>query len=114
MPAYRTFGLSLGAAMLLGSTSLNLVHAAPFMIVGIDEKVTWDDEGKTILAAPGKDSVLIVDLANPESPKIVATLPLANSVVGPPVNVDIDPTGSVALVADSVGVVKGGDTLEQG
>jgi DNA-binding beta-propeller fold protein YncE len=113
MPAYRTFGLSLGAAILLCSSSLNLAYAAPFMIVGIDEKVTWDDEGKTILAAPGKDSVLIVDLANPESPKIVATLPLANSVVGPPVNVDIDPTGSVALVADSVDVVKDGDALKQ-
>src|ERR1700761_4506001 len=117
MPAYRYFGLSLGlslgAAILVGSSGLNLAHAAPFMIVGIDEKVTWDDEGKTILASPGKDQVLIVDLANPESPKIVATLPLENSVVGPPVNVDIDPSGSVALVADSVDVVKDGDALKQ-
>jgi DNA-binding beta-propeller fold protein YncE len=117
MPASRrvtvSLGLSMGAAILLGSSSFNLAHAAPFMIVGIDEKVTWDDEGKTILALPGKDQVLIVDLANPESPKIVATLPLENSVVGPPVNVDIDPSGSVALVADSVDVVKDGDTLKQ-
>jgi len=119
MPASRTVAVSLklslglGAAILLGSSSLNLAHAAPFMIVGIDQKVTWDDEGKTILALPGKDSVLIVDLANPESPKIVATLPLENSVVGPPVNLDIDPSGSVALVADSVDVVRDGDTLKQ-
>jgi len=34
-------------------------------------------------------------------------------VVGPPVNLDIDPSGSVALVADSVDVVKDGDTLKQ-
>jgi DNA-binding beta-propeller fold protein YncE len=40
-------------------------------------------------------------------------LPLENSVVGPPVNVDIDPSGSVALVADSVDVVKDGDALKQ-
>src|ERR1700733_11033907 len=117
MPANHTvrhyLGLSLGAAVLLCSSSFNLAHAAPFMIVGIDEKMTWDDEGKTVLAAPGKDSVLIVDLANPEDPKIVATLPLANSVVGPPVNLDIDPSGSLALVADSVDVVKDGDTLKQ-
>jgi DNA-binding beta-propeller fold protein YncE len=119
MPASRAVAVSLklslglGAAILLGSSSLNLAHAAPFMIVGIDQKVTWDDEGKTVLALPGKDSVLIVDLANPESPKIVATLPLENSVVGPPVNLDIDPSGSVALVADSVDVVKDGDTLKQ-
>ena len=113
MPASRNFGSSLGlagAAILLCGT---LAHAAPFMIVGIDQKVTWDDDGKTILSLPGRDSVLIVDLANPENPKIVATLPLENSVVGPPVNVDIDPTGSVALVADSVDVVKDGDALKQ-
>jgi len=117
MPANRTavfsLGLSLGAAILFCSASFNRAHAAPFMIVGIDEKVTWDDDGKTILSLPGKDQVLIVDLADPESPKVVAALPLANSVVGPPVNLDIDPSGSVALVADSVDVVKDGDTLKQ-
>src|SRR6202012_480714 len=113
MPAFRTVGLSFAAATLLCSTAFSLAHAKPFMIVGIDEKVTWDNDGKTILAAPGKDSVVIVDLANPEQPKIVATLPLENSVVGPPVNLDIDPSGSVALVANSVDVVKDGDAFKQ-
>jgi DNA-binding beta-propeller fold protein YncE len=56
---------------------------------------------------------LIVDLADPENPKIAATLPLENTVVGPPVNLDIDPTGSVALVANSTDIVKDGDTLKQ-
>ena len=113
MPAFRTIGLSLGAAILLCSAGLHPAHAKPFMIVGLDEKVTWDDDGKTVLSLPGKDQVLIVDLADPENPKIVATLPLENSVVGPPVNVDIDPTGSIALVANSVDVVKDGDALKQ-
>jgi WD40 repeat protein len=113
MPVTRTVGLSLGAAILLCSSSLNPAYAKPFMIVGIDEKASWDDDGKTILSPAGKDSVLIVDLANPESPKIVGTLPLKNSVVGPPVNVDIDPTGSVALVADSVDVTRDGEALKQ-
>jgi DNA-binding beta-propeller fold protein YncE len=113
MPVTRAVGLSLGAAILLCSSALDLAYAKPFMIVGNDEKVLWDADGKPILSPPGKDTVLIVDLANPESPKIVATLPLKNSVVGPPVNVDIDPTGSVALVADSVDVIKDGDTLKQ-
>src|SRR6202041_968693 len=84
-----------------------------FMIVGLVQKVWWGDDGKTVLSAPGKDQVLIVDLANTESPKIVASLPLKNSIVGPPVNLDIDPSGSVALVADSVDVVKDGDALKQ-
>lgn len=112
MPVFRTAGFALATAMLCGA-GVTTACAKPFMIVGIDQKVTWDDEGKTILSAPGKDSVLIVDLANPEDPKIVATLPLENSVVGPPVNLDIDPSGSVALVADSIDVVKDGDALKQ-
>jgi DNA-binding beta-propeller fold protein YncE len=112
MPVFRNLGFALATTMLC-SAALTQASAKPFMIVGIDEKVTWDDQGKTILAAPGKDSVLIVDLANPEDPKIVATLPLENSVVGPPVNVDIDPNGSIALVANSVDVVKDGDALKQ-
>jgi DNA-binding beta-propeller fold protein YncE len=103
----------LGAAILLCGTALSVAHAKPFMIVGLDEKVLWDDDGKTVLSLPGKDQVLIVDLANPENPKIAATLQLENSVVGPPVNLDIDPSGSVALVANSVDVVKDGDALKQ-
>jgi DNA-binding beta-propeller fold protein YncE len=87
--------------------------ADPLLIVGNDEKLTWDAQGKGVLAPDGKDSVVILDLANPEEPKIIAKLPLKNSVVGPPVNVAIDPTGSIALVADSVDVVKDGDKLKQ-
>jgi len=113
MSVNRSLGLCLGAAILLCSSSLNPGFARPFMIVGNDEKVWWDDDGKTVLSPPGKDSVLIVDLANPEDPKIVANLPLKNSIVGPPVNLDIDPSGSIALVADSVDVTKDGDALKQ-
>jgi DNA-binding beta-propeller fold protein YncE len=113
MPAFRNLGLSLSAAILLCGAPLSLAHAKPFMIVGLDEKVLWDDDGKTVLSPPGKDQVLLVDLADPENPKIAASLPLENSVVGPPVNLDIDPTGSVALVANSVDVVKEGDALKQ-
>ena len=113
MPVLRTVGLSFGAAILLCSASFHIAHAKPFMIVGLDEKVLWDDDGKTVLSPPGKDSVLIVDLADPENPRIAATLPLENTVVGPPVNLDIDPSGSVALVANSTDVVKEGDALKQ-
>jgi len=105
---------SLCLAAFLASVQFDLAHTAPLMIVGNDEKLLWDDNGKPILSPAGRDSVLIVDLADPESPKIVATLPLKNSVVGPPVNVAIDPTNSIALVADSVDVTKEGDALKQG
>jgi hypothetical protein len=82
------------------SVEVNVAPAAPLMIVGNDEKLLWDDNSKPIISPGGKDSVLIVDLAEPENPKIVANLPLKNSVVGPPVNVAIDPMNSVALGAD--------------
>lgn len=114
MPLNRTLHVSFAASVALtASICLTPALAKPFMIVGLDEKTTWDADGKPQLAAAGKDQVLIVDLANPESPKIVGTLPLKNSVVGPPVNVAIDPTGAIALVADSVDVAKDGDALKQ-
>src|SRR6266568_5077403 len=114
MPLNRIAALYVSAAVLLcGSGLLAPAVAKPFMIVGLDEKILWDDDGKPVLAPDGKDQVLIVDLANPEDPKIVASLLLKNSIVGPPVNVDIDPTGTVALVADSVDVTKEGETLKQ-
>ncbi len=87
-------------------------QAAPFMIVGNDEKIVWDDTGKPVLSPAGKDSILIVDLANPLAPKIVTNLQLKNSVVGPPVNLAIHPTGSIAIVANSMNVVKEGDALK--
>src|SRR5438128_3155615 len=105
----RSLPLTLALAAILALAGARLLQAAPFMIVGNDEKLLWDDAGKPVLSAPGKDSLLIVDLADPMNPKIVANLPLKNSVVGPPVNLAIDPTGSVALVADSVHVAKDGD-----
>jgi DNA-binding beta-propeller fold protein YncE len=108
----HAFAYLFAAAIALGG-AIGAAHAAPLMIVGNDEKVLWDDQGKPVLSSSGRDSVLIVDLADPLNPKIVASLPLKNSVVGPPVNLAIDPTGSVALVADSVNVIKEGDTLKQ-
>lgn len=98
-------------AILLCSTSL-IVRAAPFMIVGDDQKASFVD-GKATVSPPGNDSVLIVDVANPLNPQIVANLPLKNSVVGPPVNLAIDPTGSIAIVADSMKAVEDGGRWKQ-
>ena len=109
----RHYRLGAVAAGIVLAAGLSVARSAPLMIVGNDEKILWDDQGKPVLSPPGKDSVLIVDLANPLDPKIVANLPLKNSIVGPPVNLDIDPTGSIALVADSVNVIKEGEALKQ-
>jgi len=82
------------------------VQAAPYLIVGNDEKIGTDAQGKPIVNPTGNDSVVIIDLARPEAPTIVATLPLENSIVGPPTNLAIAPNGSIALVADSMTVTE--------
>lgn len=104
-----TLKLAAAVGVALGLTA---ARAAPFMIVGDDEKVSFEN-GKGVLSPPGNDSVLIVDVAHPLSPRIIADLPLKNSVVGPPVNLAIDPTKTIAIVADSMNVVKDGDEYKQ-
>ena len=83
--------------------------AAQTMIIGIDEKVTWDAKGKQLFVAPGKDTVSVVDISNPEAPRITANLPLMNSIFGPPVNLAISPDGKLAVVANSMDWQKDGD-----
>ena len=105
--------LKMFAAAVGLASGLTPAQSAPFMIVGNDEKLLWDDQFKPLLSPSGRDSMLIVDLADPMNPKIVANLPLKNSVVGPPVNLDIDPSGSIALIADSINVIKDGENVKQ-
>jgi len=64
------------------------------------------------LSAPGKDTVSIIDIRDRAKPRIIASLPLKNSIVGPPTNLAITPDGKLALVANSVDVVKDGDALK--
>jgi DNA-binding beta-propeller fold protein YncE len=81
---------------------------AELMIVGNDEKITWDDAGKPVFLPPGKDTVSIVDISDRENPRIVANLPLTNSIFGPPVNLAITPDERLALVANSMSWVQDG------
>lgn len=95
------------AACLTLLASTIITQAAPYMIIGNDEKPGGNDaQGKPIVNPTGNDTVLIVDVAKPEAPKIVANLKLENSIVGPPTNLAIAPNGSIALVADSLTVVE--------
>jgi len=80
-----------------------------YMLVGIDTKAMWGDDGKVQNLAPGKDAVTIIDIGtDPANPKIVASLPLMNSVFGPPTNLAITPNGQLALVANSMDWVADG------
>ena len=105
----RSCSTHLTAALLLvGALAFASRASAQLMLVGNDEKVGWDDAGKVVVRAPGKDTISIVDIANREAPRIVASLPLMNSVFGPPTNLQITPDGTLALVANSMDVVQDG------
>ncbi|MDQ6680140.1 MAG: YncE family protein, partial [Pseudomonadota bacterium] len=84
------------------------------MIVANDEKQGWDDAGKVVIGAMGKDSVSIIDIGtDPLAPKIIVNLPLANTIAGPPVNLAITPDGGLAIVANSLNVVDEGGVRKQ-
>ena len=76
------------------------------MIVGNDEKQSWDEAGKPVIGEPGRDTVSIIDIGtNPLEPKILVNLSLDNTIIGPPTNLAITPDESLALVANSMNVV---------
>lgn len=89
------------------STPPQVAGKRQLMIVGNDEKQSWDDAGKAIIGAPGRDTVSVIDIGtDPLAPKILVNLPLANTIVGPPTNLAITPDASLALVANSMNVVQ--------
>src|ERR1700676_313192 len=62
-----------------------------------------------MLREPGHDTLSIVDMSKPAALRIIATIPLDNSIVGPPTNLAITPNREIALVANSVnGIAKDG------
>lgn len=74
-----------------------------YMLVGVDEKIVFGDDGALQLHPPGNDWVAIVDIGtDPGNPKVIAKLPLMNSVIGPPTNLMITPDGTLAIVANSL------------
>jgi DNA-binding beta-propeller fold protein YncE len=77
------------------------------ILIGLDAKITYGPDGQ-VNGAPGNDAVLVMDVSNPAKPKIRATLPLTNSLLGPPTNLQITPDGKLGLVANSVANVQDG------
>jgi DNA-binding beta-propeller fold protein YncE len=102
--------LSLLAAVVAAALLAACSTAAPsasgkpeFMLVGVDTKAVFADNGDLNNVAPGKDVVTIVDIGtDPAHPRIVGTLPLMNSIFGPPTNLAVTPDGTLGLVANSM------------
>ena len=74
------------------------------MIVGNDEKMTWNEEGQLIKRPTDKnDNIMIFDLkSNPTSPKLIGKLNLVNSIFGPPSNIAVSSDEKFAYVANSL------------
>jgi DNA-binding beta-propeller fold protein YncE len=71
------------------------------ILIGLDQKVAYGPDGQAN-APPGNDAVIVVDISNPAKPHIRASLPLMNSLLGPPTNLQITADGKLGLVANSV------------
>src|SRR5437588_2633831 len=98
------------AACLAGLVGSGLAQAGTNdILIGLDNKITYGPEGPTN-GAPGNDAVVVVDVSNPAKPTIRASLPLANSLLGPPTNLQITPDGKLGLVANSVVHVQEGNS----
>src|SRR5438270_548251 len=72
-----TAGLALGLWPVAAS--------AQFLVVGNDEKISWDDKGTAVISAPGKDTVSMVDAAvalalTPAGKRALAAKPVVNKV----------------------------------
>ena len=71
------------------------------LLMGLDNKLFFEATGPRN-GPPGADAVAIISLADPAHPRITGTLPLQNSVAGPPTNLQITPDGRLGLVASSL------------
>jgi DNA-binding beta-propeller fold protein YncE len=85
---------------------------AQLMIIGNDQKPGLDAQRKPTMGGPGKDTLSIVDMSDPAALKILATIPLDNTVIGPPTNLAITPSRDIALVANSINAVPAGNTFK--
>lgn len=89
----------LGSLAFLGSAAASDVQT---MVVGIDRKLAYDDNAIRQALEPGHDQVMFFDIKYPAKPRLIGTLDLENSVLGPPTNVAVTPDQSLALIANSV------------
>ena len=101
----RAFGLLGGVAAVVVSALIGAASTpapAQTLIVGNDEKPGTDENGKPITREPGHDTLSVIDISKPEAPRITATIPVMNSIAGPPTNLAVSPSGDIALVANSL------------
>ncbi|MEE9420837.1 MAG: YncE family protein, partial [Desulfatiglandaceae bacterium] len=90
---------SIVAGLLLAGV-LPALTFAQFIITGNDNKALVVD-GKLVIRPEGKQSVSLIDISG-RTPMVKVSLPILNSIFGPPTNLAISPDGTLALVAEAV------------
>jgi hypothetical protein len=104
----RTLVTVVMLALALSQVAPTVVYGQ-VIVVGNDEKVIFDDRGQPVFLDPGKDNVTFLDMSNREMPVPIGTLPLPNSLFGPPTNVAVTPDQRLALISNAVNWVRNGD-----
>lgn len=100
MPGLR-LGCSVAAASVVALWLASGAATAQIMIIGNDQKPKFDN-GKVVMQAPGHDTLSIIDMSKPAALRMIATIPLDNTIAGPPTNLAITPSRDIALVACSL------------
>ncbi len=112
----HAFALAVVAAMavLSGCSTTPAGGQRQLMLVANDEKKSLNDAGAVLLAAPGRDTVQVIDIGtDPLAPRSLATLSMENTIAGPPTNLAITADEKLALVANSLNVVEEGGVRKQ-
>lgn len=73
---------------------------AAVIVAATDNSVLIED-GEVIVDADGERGLSVIDLDGAE-PTLKASIPLSNSLFGPPVNVGVTPDESLALIAEAM------------
>jgi DNA-binding beta-propeller fold protein YncE len=97
--------LRLAGGVIAALMSIAAAAHAQLMIIGNDQKPKIDN-GANIMQPPGHDTLSIVDISKPANLRIVATIPMDNTIAGPPTNLAITPKGDLALVANSLNAIE--------
>ena len=96
-----------GCAGLPSATSTVAVPKRQLMLVANDEKQSWTDAGNVVLGPHGRDTVQVLDIGtDPLAPRTIGSLPLDNTIAGPPTNLAINADETLALVANSLNVIE--------
>jgi DNA-binding beta-propeller fold protein YncE len=74
--------------------------AAQIAVSANDNKAVLVDGVNTVVRNPAPDTVTLLDLSV-SPPRVIGEVRAPNSVIGPPLNVAIAPSGAIALVASS-------------